>query len=417
RGLRRLRGARVPGMCRHAQAGRGVLRRKRAARAGRAGHRRPERQRRDAGGRLLADGLVRLPLRADGGRGRDPAGDPQPRPHPRRRAGGAQARGRLRAGAARAGRRRLDAANVARCCDPAMALHPGRRGAAMPGRIKVQAMSQLFSPLHLGPLELPNRIVIAPMCQYSAHDGVVSDLHHIRLGNLALPGAGLLILEATAVQANGRISHADLGLWNDDQESALAALVASLRRWAPIPLGIQLAHAGRKASTARPWEGGGPIAAGEPDGWTTVSASALAYDEGHPLPGALDAAGIEALVEAFVDAARRAARIGLDLVEIHAAHGYLLHQFLSPLSNQRTDEYGGSLENRLRLLLRVFDAVRTALPEHVSVGVRISATDWVEGGWDLEQSIALARELDARGCHFIHVSSGGLDPRQQIAIG
>lgn len=287
----------------------------------------------------------------------------------------------------------------------------------MPGRIKVQTMSQLFSPLHLGPLELPNRIVIAPMCQYSAHEGVVSDWHRIHLGNLALSGAGLLILEATAVQANGRISHADLGLWNDDQEAALAALVASLRRWAPIPLGIQLAHAGRKASTARPWEGGGPIAAGEPDGWTTVSASALAYDEGHPLPGALDAAGIEALVEAFVDAARRAARIGLDLVEIHAAHGYLLHQFLSPLSNQRTDEYGGSLENRLRLLLRVFDAVRTALPEHVSVGVRISATDWVEGGWDLEQSIALARELDARGCHFIHVSSGGLDPRQQIAIG
>src|SRR5690606_9000548 len=155
----------------------------------------------------------------------------------------------------------------------------------------------------------------------------------------------------------------------------------------------------------------------EPDGWTTVSASALAYDEGHPLPGALDAAGIEALVEAFVDAARRAARIGLDLVEIHAAHGYLLHQFLSPLSNQRTDEYGGSLENRLRLLLRVFDAVRAALPESVSVGVRISATDWVEGGWDLEQSIALARELDARGCHFLHGPGGCRAPAQHVAFG
>ncbi len=279
------------------------------------------------------------------------------------------------------------------------------------------SMSQLFSPLHLGPLHLSNRIVIAPMCQYSAHAGVVSDWHHIHLGNLALSGAGLLILEATAVQADGRISHADLGLWNDDQEAALAALVASLRRWAPIPLGIQLAHAGRKASTARPWEGGGPVPASEPDGWATVSASALAYDTAHPTPAALDAAAIDLLVEAFVDAARRAARIGLDLVEIHAAHGYLLHQFLSPLSNQRDDEHGGSLENRMRLLLRVFDAVRAVLPQRVAVGVRISATDWVEGGWDLQQSIALARALDARGCHFIHVSSGGLDPRQQIEVG
>ena len=278
-------------------------------------------------------------------------------------------------------------------------------------------MSQLFSPLRIGPLDLPNRIVIAPMCQYSAHDGVASDWHHIHLGHLALSGAGLLILEATAVQADGRISHADLGLWNDDQEAALAALLASLRRWSPMPLGIQLAHAGRKASTARPWEGGGPIAAGEPGGWTTVSASALAYDERHPAPQALDAAGIDALVDAFVDSARRAARIGLDLVELHAAHGYLLHEFLSPLSNRRDDDHGGSLENRMRLVLRVFDAVRAALPGRMALGVRISATDWVEGGWDLEQSIALARALDARGCHFIHVSSGGLDPRQRIEPG
>src|SRR5690606_26565515 len=225
------------------------------------------------------------------------------------------------------------------------------------------AMSQLFSPLHLGPLQLSNRIVIAPMCQYSAHEGVVSDWHRIHLGHLALSGAGLLILEATAVQANGRITHADLGLWNDDQEAALAALVASLRRWAPMPLGIQLAHAGRKASTARPWEGGGPSAAGEPEGWTTVSASALPLDSGYPAPQVLDEAAIDALVEAFVESARRAARIGLDLVEIHGAHGYLLHQFLSPLSNQRDDQYGGSLENRMRLPLRIFDAVRAAVPE------------------------------------------------------
>jgi 2,4-dienoyl-CoA reductase-like NADH-dependent reductase (Old Yellow Enzyme family) len=275
-------------------------------------------------------------------------------------------------------------------------------------------MSLLFSPLSLGPLELSNRIVIAPMCQYSAHDGCVTDWHHIHLGNLALSGAGLLILEATAVESRGRISHADLGLWNDDQEAALKALVTSVRRWSPMPLGIQLAHAGRKASTPRPWEGGGAIPADRPDGWTTVSASALAYDSDHGVPQALDAAGIGALVEEFADAARRAVRAGLDLIEIHAAHGYLLHQFLSPLSNARDDEYGGSLENRMRLVLRVFDAVRAAVPGKTAVGVRISASDWVEGGWDLEQSIALSRALDARGCQFIHVSSGGLDPRQQI---
>ncbi|GAB3511572.1 NADH:flavin oxidoreductase/NADH oxidase [Pseudoxanthomonas daejeonensis] len=278
-------------------------------------------------------------------------------------------------------------------------------------------MSLLFSPLSLGPLELSNRIVIAPMCQYSAHDGCVSDWHHIHLGNLALSGAGLLILEATAVESRGRISHADLGLWNDDQEAALAALLASVRRWSPMPVGIQLAHAGRKASTPRPWDGGGAIAADHPDGWSTVSASALAYDDAHAVPQALDGEGIDALVEHFVATARRAERLGLDLVEIHAAHGYLLHQFLSPLSNTRDDAYGGSLENRMRLVLRVFDAVRAAVSTKVAVGMRISATDWVEGGWDIGQSLALARALDARGCQFIHVSSGGLDPRQQIATG
>ena len=278
-------------------------------------------------------------------------------------------------------------------------------------------MSLLFSPLSLGPLELSNRIVIAPMCQYSAHDGCVSDWHHIHLGNLALSGAGLLILEATAVEPRGRISHADLGLWNDDQEAALAALLASVRRWSAMPLGIQLAHAGRKASTTRPWDGGGAIPADHPDGWTTVSASALAYDERHGVPRALDAAGIDALVAEFVRAAQRAERIGLDLVEIHAAHGYLLHQFLSPLSNAREDEYGGSLENRMRLVLRVFDAVRAAVSPTLAVGVRISARDWVGGGGALAQCRELARARDARGCHFIHVSSGGLDPRQAISAG
>lgn len=278
-------------------------------------------------------------------------------------------------------------------------------------------MSLLFSPLSLGPLELTNRIVIAPMCQYSAEQGRASDWHRIHLGQLALSGAGLLIIEATAVEPRGRITHADLGLYDDASEAALKNALDSVRRVSPMPLGIQLAHAGRKASTQRPWEGGGAIAPDQPDGWQVVAPSAQPFNAGNPLPEALDEAGIDALVDAFAASAQRAERIGLQLIEIHAAHGYLLHQFLSPLSNQRDDAYGGSLDNRMRLTLRVFDAVRSAVSDAVSVGIRISATDWVEGGWDLAQSIALAKALDARGAQFIHVSSGGLDPRQQITLG
>lgn len=278
-------------------------------------------------------------------------------------------------------------------------------------------MSALFSPLALGSLTLANRIVIAPMCQYSAENGLANDWHRIHLGTLSQSGAGLLILEATAVEPRGRISHADLGLYDDATETALSDVLASVRRYSPMPLGVQLAHAGRKASTARPWEGGGSIAPDAPNGWPTVSASALPYDAGHTTPQALDAAGIDAVVEAFAASARRAERIGLQLIEIHAAHGYLLHQFLSPLSNQRDDEYGGSLENRMRLTLRVLDAVRAAVSPAVTVGVRISATDWVEGGWDVAQSIALSRKLEAHGAAYVHVSSGGLDPRQQITLG
>lgn len=278
-------------------------------------------------------------------------------------------------------------------------------------------VSHLFSPLSLGPLSLSNRIVIAPMCQYSADDGRASDWHAQHLGTLLQSGAGLLILEATAVEPRGRISWADLGLWDDATEAALGGVLASVRRWSKMPIGIQLAHAGRKASTARPWDGGGAIAPGQAHGWQVLAPSALPFNAGDPVPQALDAAGIDAVVEAFAAAARRAARLGLELIEIHAAHGYLLHQFLSPLSNRRDDDYGGSLDNRMRLLLRVFDAVRAAAPAHVAVGVRISATDWVEGGWDVAQSIALAGVLEARGSDFIHVSSGGLDPRQQIPVG
>lgn len=278
------------------------------------------------------------------------------------------------------------------------------------------ALSQLFTPIALGPLALANRIVIAPMCQYSAQDGRATDWHRIHLGTLSQSGAGLLILEAAAVLPEGRISYADLGLYDDASERALADVLHSVRRWSPMPMGIQLAHAGRKASTDLPWNGGEAIAPTDPHGWQTVSASALAFRDGQPLPQALDEAGIDAVVAAFVASATRAERLGLQLIELHAAHGYLLHQFLSPLSNLRTDAYGGSLDNRMRLTLRIFDAVRVAVSDTVAVGVRLSATDWVEGGWDLEQSIALSRALDARGAHYIHVSSGGLDPRQQIPL-
>lgn len=276
-------------------------------------------------------------------------------------------------------------------------------------------MSQLFSPVSFGPLQLPNRIVIAPMCQYSATDGQANDWHRQHLGQLSQSGAGLLILEATAVLPEGRISWADLGLWDDATEAALAGVIASVKAWSPMPLGVQLAHAGRKASSARPWDGGGGLPATDPNGWTTVAPSALPFND-HPKPEALDLAGIDAIVDAFVAAAQRAERIGLDLIELHAAHGYLLHQFLSPLSNQRDDEYGGSLQNRMRLLIRVFDAVREAVSEHIAVGVRVSASDWVAGGWDIEQTTTLAQILDLRGCNFLHVSSGGLDPRQKIPL-
>ncbi|WP_115719299.1 NADH:flavin oxidoreductase/NADH oxidase [Gallaecimonas mangrovi] len=278
-------------------------------------------------------------------------------------------------------------------------------------------MSQLFSPIKLGPVELPNRIVIAPMCQYSADEGKASDWHHIHVGNMTLSGAGLFILEASAVMPEGRITYADLGLWNDETEQALGKVLTSVRQYSAMPIGIQLAHAGRKASTQKPWDGGGAIAPEHANGWQTVSASDQPFLDSDPKPQALDTASIEALKAAFAKAAERADRLGIDLIELHGAHGYLLHQFLSPLSNQRTDEYGGSLENRMRLLLEVFDAVREVFPKNKAVGVRISGTDWVEGGWDIEQSITLAKALEAKGCDFIHVSSGGLSPKQSIPVG
>jgi 2,4-dienoyl-CoA reductase-like NADH-dependent reductase (Old Yellow Enzyme family) len=278
-------------------------------------------------------------------------------------------------------------------------------------------MSKLFSPIKLGPLELANRIAIAPMCQYSADDGFPTDWHMIHLGHLALSGAGLLIIEATAVTPEGRISPEDLGLWTDEHAAALEPIVNAMRRHAPIRIAIQLGHAGRKASSEVPWQGGANIPPDHARGWQTVAPSAVPHAEGETVPLALDAEGLKRVKEGFVAAARRADALGLDAIELHGAHGYLLHQFLSPLSNQRGDAYGGSLENRIRFPLEVFQAVRAAVSPEMVVGMRISATDWVEGGWDLEQSLVLARELEKLGCQFIHVSSGGLSPQQKIPVG
>jgi 2,4-dienoyl-CoA reductase-like NADH-dependent reductase (Old Yellow Enzyme family) len=278
-------------------------------------------------------------------------------------------------------------------------------------------MSLLFTPVAIGGLTLANRIVVAPMCQYSADDGALTDWHLIHLGHLALSGAGLLIIEATAVNPEGRITFGDAGLWDDRTEAAMARVLAGVRANSPIPIAIQIAHAGRKASCALPWHGGAQIAPREINGWQTVAPSALAFDAGDAPPVALDADGLAQARAAFADCAVRAARLGFDAIEIHAAHGYLLHEFLSPLSNIRTDVYGGSLENRLRFPLEVFEAVRAAVPAAIPVTMRISASDWVAGGWDIKGSIALARELDARGCAAIHVSSGGNSPAQAIALG
>ncbi len=277
-------------------------------------------------------------------------------------------------------------------------------------------MSALFSPLPLGNLKLRNRIVIAPMCQYSAVNGEATDWHLIHLGHMALSGAGLLVIEATGVEPVGRISSADLGLWSDATEAALGRVLKSVRKHSTMPIAIQLAHAGRKASTGVPWKSGGQLAP-EHGGWRTVAPSALPFAEGDAPPSALDATGLARVREAFADSARRAARLGIDAIEVHAAHGYLLHQFLSPLANSRNDTYGGDLENRMRYPLEVYDAVRAVFPADKPVGIRISASDWVEGGWDVEQSVAFARELKRRGCAFIHVSSGGLSPRQEIPVG
>ncbi len=277
--------------------------------------------------------------------------------------------------------------------------------------------AQLFTSLRVGNIELANRIVIAPMCQYSAQDGRMTDWHIIHLGNLALSGAALLTIEATAVAPEGRITYGDVGLYSEETELAMARVLETVRRWSDMPIAIQLAHAGRKASCEKPWGGGAQIPPGTPNGWPTVAPSPLSFAEGQVAPTALDRDALLRVRQAFADAARRAARLGLDAVQIHGAHGYLLHQFLSPLSNRRDDEYGGSLANRMRFPLEVFDGVRAAFPPQRPVTMRVSGTDWAQGGWSIEQTVAFAQALEARGCSAIHVSGGGLTPAQQVPIG
>ncbi len=278
-------------------------------------------------------------------------------------------------------------------------------------------MSPLFEPMQIGALRLDNRIIIAPMCQYSASEGSAGDWHLIHLGHLALSGAGLLIVEATAVSPEGRITAGDLGLYSDANEAALGRVLAAVRVHSPIRIGMQLAHAGRKASSHVPWEGGAQVPLGEPGSWRALAPSALPHAPDEEPPMALDAAGLQKIRDDFAAAARRAERLGIEGLEIHAAHGYLLHQFLSPIANRRSDEYGGSLENRMRFPLEIFDIVRAAFAAEKPVWARISATDWVPGGWDIDGTVALSRALKARGCAAIHVSSGGVSPQQQIKVG
>jgi 2,4-dienoyl-CoA reductase-like NADH-dependent reductase (Old Yellow Enzyme family) len=274
---------------------------------------------------------------------------------------------------------------------------------------------KLFEPIQQRSLSLRNRIVVSPMCQYSATDGLPDHWHLVHLGSRAVGGAGAVIAEATAVSAQGRISPGDTGLWNEAQLAAWQPIVAFIAAQGAVP-GVQLAHAGRKASAQRPWEGGGALAAAQ-GAWTTLAPSAVPFDTGWHVPLALDAAGIRQVIADFRAAAQRALAAGFKLVELHAAHGYLLHQFLSPLSNRRDDAYGGSYENRTRLVREVVAAVREVWPEELPLWLRISATDWAEGGWDVEQSVQLSRDMKALGVDLVDVSSGGLVPHVRIPLG
>jgi 2,4-dienoyl-CoA reductase-like NADH-dependent reductase (Old Yellow Enzyme family) len=275
--------------------------------------------------------------------------------------------------------------------------------------------SALFSSFKLRELELPNRIVVSPMCQYMAEDGSATDWHLMHLGQLSMGAGGLLIAEATHVSRAGRISRHCLGLYSDENERALKRVIDFCRRHGVAKLGIQLAHAGRKGSVQSPQEGSKPLTA-EQGAWTTLAPSALPFGPGWHVPQALTPFGLAEVKQQFVEAAKRAGRIGFDLAELHVGHGYLLHEFLSPISNQRNDVYGGSTDNRMRFPLEVFEAVRSVWPKERPLGVRVSATDWLEGGWTPEETVLFARELKRLGCDFVDVTSAHLDPRQKILL-
>ena len=275
--------------------------------------------------------------------------------------------------------------------------------------------SKLFSPLSIKSITLKNRVVISPMCQYSSIDGFANDWHLVHLGSRASGGAGLIIQEATAVAPEGRISPEDLGIWKDEHIEKLKAITAFIKSQNAVP-GIQLAHAGRKASVSSPWNGNKKLEASQ-GGWQTVAPSAIPYHDTEPfLPEALDKQGIQKLISDFKSATRRAVQAGYEVLEIHAAHGYLNHQFLSPLSNQRTDEYGGSFENRIRFTMEVLEAVQSEWPKDLPLFVRISATDWADGGWNIEESIQFSKILKEKGVDLIDVSSGGLVSHQKIPL-
>jgi 2,4-dienoyl-CoA reductase-like NADH-dependent reductase (Old Yellow Enzyme family) len=276
-------------------------------------------------------------------------------------------------------------------------------------------MAHLFDPLNLRGVTLRNRIVVSPMCEYSSRDGLANDWHLVHLGSRAVGGAGLVMTEAAAVTPEGRITPADLGIYRDDHISALKPIVDFIIAQGAVA-GIQLAHAGRKASTQEPWVGSAHIAAKD-GGWQTVAPSAIAPGPDATVPTALSLAQIAATIEEFVTAAKRAVAAGFRVIEIHAAHGYLIHEFFSPLTNTRHDEYGGSFENRTRIAREIVRRVRAAIPDDMPLFTRISATDWAEGGWDVDESVALARDLAALGCDLIDVSSGGLVRSQQITLG
>jgi 2,4-dienoyl-CoA reductase-like NADH-dependent reductase (Old Yellow Enzyme family) len=272
----------------------------------------------------------------------------------------------------------------------------------------------LLTSLTLRGVELRNRIVMSPMCQYSSTDGFANDWHLVHLGSRAAGGVGLVMVEASAVTPEGRITPRDLGIWKDEHIEQLGRIASFVRSQGAVP-GIQLAHAGRKASTEPPWTGGAPIPTDE-GGWSVVAPSPIPFSDASCVPTPLEIEGIDRVVDAFEAGARRALSAGFEIIEIHSAHGYLLHEFLSPLSNQRDDAYGGSLENRMRLVLRVAERVRGVMPETLPLFVRISATDWVEGGWDIDESVVLARALRDAGVDLIDVSSGGTAPRARIPI-